>query len=250
MATLQILPSGVRVRKRIARLFLLILIFAASVIIGLGWFTNISTQVTSSDESIFRSVLNLQQPKWPLTFEEEITLIARIQQLILQEAPIGPPIPDYADREPEDLMKHRSGLCYDRSRTFDKLYTWMGFQVRHVYILYPDDPLTKEKLPYWRAFFTRGTASHAVTEVKTQKGWLLIDSNSNWISLTKDGRPINADHIEENAANFMHEVPHYFNQPYLAIRGLYSRRGQLYRPYIPYPQLNWQDFTSWMFNID
>ena len=236
-------------RRRIGRLFLLTVISALTVAIGLGWFTNISTRVTSSDESIFRSVLNLTQPVKKLSFEEEISLITEVQQRILHEVPNGPPIPDYTDREPEDLMRHRSGLCYDRSRTYDKLFSWLGFQVRHVYILYPEHPVKRNKLPYWRAFFTRGTASHAVTEVKTQKGWLLIDSNSNWISLTKDGRPVAADDIQENIPDFQ-QVPHYFNRPYLAIRGLYSRRGQLYRPYIPYPQLNWQDFAAWVFNID
>jgi hypothetical protein len=88
-----------------------------TVNIILGFVTNVSTHVKDSDESIFRSTLNLNQPDSELSYEQEISLIKTVQQRIISEVPVGDPILDYADREPADLFKKKTGLCYDRSRT-------------------------------------------------------------------------------------------------------------------------------------
>lgn len=217
--------------------------------IVLAVFTNVPTHVTNTDEEVFRSILSVNKPESTLSFEQEIELIKAVQMLVLNRAPYGAPIPDYADREPADLLKNKMGLCFDRSRTFDKIFSWLGFSVRHVYILYPEHPVTGNPLPYWWAFFVKGTQSHAVTEVKTKHGWLVVDSNSAWVSVTKDGAAVSSDRLQERANQF-HYIPPYFNRPYASIRGLYSRRGQLYRPYIPYPQLNWVDFFSWVLGLE
>jgi hypothetical protein len=214
----------------------------------LGLVTNVPTHVTTSDAAIFRTALNLVRSVQPMSYEQEIALIQSVQGIVLTQAPVGKPIPEYADREPEDLLMNKSGLCYDRSRTYDKLYSWLGFEVRHIYILYPEHPETKDRLPFWRAFFTSGTVSHAVTEIKTSRGWLLVDSNSAWIGVTREGEPVSADHLHARAKEFA-TIPNYFDRDYWAIRGLYSRRGQFYRPFIPYPQLNWVDFWSWALGI-
>lgn len=75
---------------------------------------------------------------------------------------------------------------------------------------------------------------------------MLVDSNNTWISVNKSGEPVSADELWRNPEQF-DAMPAYFKEPYLAIRGMYSRRGQFYRPYIPYPELNWEDFWVWMF---
>jgi hypothetical protein len=218
--------------------FLIINIFLAVV-------TNVPTVLTASDVAVFRTVFRYEQHKQSLKFDEQIRLIKAIQSSVLDVAPMGKPIPEFQSREPEDLVKNQSGLCYDRSRTLDKLYAWMGFEARHVYILYLKHPVTGEVLSPLRALFTYGTETHAVTEVKTHKGWMLVDSNSTWVSLTRNGTPKHAGDIYGRAADF-DDLPDYFNKPYIAIRGMYSRRGQFYRPYIPYPELNWADFWGWL----
>ncbi len=72
-----------------------------------------------------------------------------------------------------------------------------------------------------------------------------MDSNSAWVSNGTDGQPVDADHLRDKAA-LLPGMPEYFNRPYWAIRGMYSRRGHLYRPYILYPELNWSDFFGWV----
>ena len=104
-------------------------------------------------------------------------------------APVGEGIPDYEPREPQDLLKKRQGLCYDRSRTMDKAFDYIGLEARHVYLLYREDR------GYLSAMMHYGQASHAITEVKTSKGWMFVDSNSEWIALTRDGQVVNADDV-------------------------------------------------------
>jgi hypothetical protein len=220
------------------------LLLITNVILAL--ITNVPTQVDAMDSAAFRLTLGLESPITPATYAAEIELIHNLQRLVLDRAPIGAGIPEYEPREPSDLLRAQEGLCYDRSRTFDKLFSWYGLRSRHVYILYPEHPTTGATLSFWRAFFTRGTQSHAVTEVKTQRGWVVVDSNSIWVSVTKTGDPVSADLIQVRSSEF-NSLPNYFNRPYFSIRGLYSRRGQLYRPYVPFPQLNWLDFISWIF---
>ena len=186
--------------KRALRFSTWLLAIFLVVNVALGLITNVPTHVTESDKAVFRTTLSLKKPEGPLTYEQEIKLIRSVQALIFEQVPIGEPIPDYADREPEDLFKQRSGLCYDRSRTYDKVFSWLGFEARHIFILYPEHPVTGESLSFWGAFFTRGTNSHAVTEVKTSRGWVLVDSNSAWVSDGKHGLPVDADHLRDKAS--------------------------------------------------
>ncbi len=161
----------------------------------LGAVTNVPTRVTDSDVAVFRDQLHLAQPTVSLTYEQQIQLIKSVQYVVLDKAPVGKPIPDNAPREPADLFRNKSGWCYDRSRTFDKVFSWLGFRTRHLFILYSKDPRSHSELSFWKAVMTPGTESHAVTEVLTSRGWIVVDSNSAWISQASDGSPVDADHI-------------------------------------------------------
>lgn len=214
-------------------------------LIALGFMSNVNTDVSATDISVFRTTLGLKNSPQIRNYEQEIELIREIQSLILREAPGNEPIPEFSSREPLDLLRIKSGLCYDRSRTLDKIFSWYGFQTRHVFILFSKDPITGKSQSFWKVIFTKGANSHAVTEVKTSRGWVLVDSNSPWISAASNGEVLNSDLIYQYTDRF-DSIPEYFKEPYWAIRGLYSRRGQFYRPFIPFPELNWHDFISWI----
>jgi Transglutaminase-like superfamily len=213
--------------------------------ITLAVVTNVNTEITESDQHAFSTTLGLQRPTHELTFNEEIALIQEYQKKILTAAPMGAPIPEYQDREPVNLLRQGSGLCYDRSRALDKAYQWAGFKSRHVYILFLKDPQKGHRLSPLQAIFTNGIASHAVTEVKTQRGWMLVDSNTTWISINKNNEPEDADKLNEKFTAF-ESMPTYFSDEYIAIRGLYSRRGQFYKPHLPYPEVNWPNLMEWL----
>ncbi|MEW6563172.1 MAG: transglutaminase domain-containing protein [Pseudomonadota bacterium] len=225
--------------------FLGIIVSLAVIAIGiLLSITSVSTNIDSSDEFVFENILTLKKINTSdRDYKTELNAIRYAQNLVLQIAPLGSPIPEYADREPIDLIKHRSGLCYDRSRTLDKAYKWMGFQTRHVYILYRKNGSIEKN--FIGALLSYGWPSHAVTEVKTSHGWIIVDSNSAWISVDKQGEPVATDEIWKSAARF-DNVPQDFLTPYWAIRGMYSRKGHLYKPYIPFPELNLHDMFDWL----
>jgi len=65
----------------------------------------------------------------------------------------------------------------------------LGFTPRHDFLLYRED------LPLLEALIRRGHPSHAVTEVKTSRGWLYVDSNQPWVAVNRDGQPLGAGGI-------------------------------------------------------
>jgi len=202
--------------------------------------TNVPTGLTAEDIVVFEKDLDLKVLPHPQSFEDEIRTIRLIQARVFAKAPHGAPIPEYEPREPSDLVRLQRGWCYDRSRTLDKAFTYLGFETRHVYLLYRKD------LSLFASLFRRGHPSHAVTEVMTSKGWLYVDSNQTWIALDRDGKPHGAGGIWKHFNQF-DGAPEYVRGPWWAIRGLYSRKGAFYAPYFPLPQLNWQDFLKWVF---
>jgi hypothetical protein len=207
------------------------------LVIALAIYTNVPISATAQDINVFEEI-GLRKPQNPMSFEQQIDLIRKAQSEIFKRAPLGEGIPEYQSREPADLMRYGQGLCFDRSRTFDKVFNYWGFESRHVYLLY------KNEKTFLSALFHRGQSTHAVTEVKTSKGWMLVDSNTPWIALTRKGEPVSADDVWRRFAEFG-DAPPYMAFPWWAIRGLYSRKGQFYGAGVPFPELNWGDFLRW-----
>ena len=209
-------------------------LIALALLVGLAWYASVPIELTAADKKTFQE-MGFES----LSFEQQVQLVRKVQTEVFKRAPMGAGIPDFKPREPADLMRYGQGLCYDRSRTFDKAFAYLGFESRHVYLLY------RENLGFFSAFFRKGQPSHAVTEVKTLRGWLFVDSNSEWIAVTRSGEPVGADDVWRRIDEF-DNPPSYLRDPWWAIRGLYSRKGQFYGAGIMFPELNWSDFLSWI----
>lgn len=108
--------------------------------VGLAFYTNAPISLTPEDENIFIDI-GLKNPTASVTFEAELLKIARFQKEVFKRSPIGDGIPFYEAREPADFMRAGQGLCYDRSRAFDKAAIFLGFEARHFYLLYKQDKL-------------------------------------------------------------------------------------------------------------
>ena len=225
--------------KKISNWILAFTLLAIAVFFILCAYTNVSTSVTPEDKLVFKKLNFDAGLGSTVSFSEQIAIIRKVQQVVFDRAPRGSVgIPDFEPREPADLMRFGQGLCFDRSRTFDKAFRYLGFESRHVYILY------KGQLPFWRAISHYGQPSHAVTEVKTSKGWMFVDSNSEWVAITRQGEPLNADAVWRRYSE-LDDPPPYLQDPWWAIRGMYSRKGQFYGAGIPFPEFNWSDFLAW-----
>ena len=230
---------------KIKRFIVIIVVIKVSLIVGLFFlfaiYTNVPTDYDAQDKVVFENKLQLRPFRNPKTFEEEIIAIKTIQRRTFLIAPVGTGIPDYESREPVDFIGRQEGLCFDRSRTTDKALSYIGLPSRHVYLLFQ-----QKGQGFWHSMFRYRAPSHAITEVKTKRGWMFIDSNTDWIGITRDGQVVNADDVWKRAADF-ENIPSYLKRPWWAIRGMYSRKGQLYPPYIFFPDINWPDFFSWFF---
>lgn len=146
------------------------------------------------------------------------------------------------EREFPDLARLKYGLCYDRSRAIEVILRMKGFETRHASIY-----SLLEQTTALEALATPGTESHAVTEVKTSRGWMLVDSNQRWLGLSKNGRPLALSDLrqtlETKPTNVGRPMPTIYRGPFTWVYGLYSRHGQFYPPYTPVPDVNWSELT-------
>jgi hypothetical protein len=164
-------------------------------------------------------------------FDAEVHCIKSIQMVIRRLVPdskcaIG-------NIEPYDFISRGFGCCYDRARFMEKALNYYGFQTRHV-ALYD--------IGAYGIFsvFVPGISSHATTEVKTQKGWLGVDSNHPFLLMTRDGIALTYKTFRLWKNDIIDPViPEKFYEKRLAvIYGLYSRHGKFHGPNLPGPEFN------------
>lgn len=221
----------------------------AALIIGgvaLLSYNDVSTDVTPEDAVYAARMLretghaDLVGQVRPADFDDQVATILAVQGAVLSIAPDNQGIPFDRPRELRDLYQARSGLCFDRSRAIEKILSSLGFEVRHAAVYSTKDA---SRL---RAFLTPRTPSHALTEVKTARGWLVIDSNRRWIGLTRDGTPVDLDALRETKAQqawdsrLREPMSPILSGPFSYLFGLYSRHGRFYAPYTPIPDADWR----------
>lgn len=168
-----------------------------------------------------------------------------VQDAVLTIAPRNEGLALSQLREPKDLFLARSGLCFDRSRSIEKILTYLGMEVRHVAIYATTERSTLA------AILTPENASHAVSEVLTERGWLLIDSNARWIGLDADRKPVSVAGLRSRAnraggwaIDSKKPINRIFVEDHTYIYGLYSRHGRFYPPFTPFPDVNYRQLLG------
>lgn len=178
-------------------------------------------------------------------YGDEIQFIERVQAAVLRIAPLNEPIPMDSPREPRDLFEEHRGFCYDRSRTIEKILRYTGFRTRHVAIY-----AIGANSSALRALVTRGTPSHAVSEVLTRRGWLVVDSNDAWLSLDTANRPVAVKAIRDAALGGAQPQwraappTSIYVHPFTFVYGLYSRNGHFYPPYDFIPDVSYGELID------
>jgi transglutaminase-like putative cysteine protease len=194
---------------------------------------HVSIEPKPADKAIARNIFGrIYRPK---TFTQEILAIQKVQDYFLTAAPLNKGIPLGRPREATDVLRAGYGLCYDRSRAMEMVLRAAGYRTRHasLYVL--------DRSSLFHTLTRRQVPSHAITEVKTSRGWLLVDSNDDWIALTKDGRPVSATNVVKTPSSAWRDPAQrnpFYDHSLAVIYGLYSRHGKFYAPYIPVPDLN------------
>jgi hypothetical protein len=217
------------------------------------FYNNVSKNITETDRIYISKILehsgyDFSALKNPQTFENEIKTIRAIQDSILAKTPVQKRIPLNTAREPENLYHSQNALCGDRSRFMDKALREAGFETRFVFLY-----MTSSIRSPFMAFLSMDKGhvkSHAVVEVLTRKGWMVVDSVERWISLDASGNVLSIEDIQNdpNIKNIEWDPENqgkiYFilNDSFAYLYGLYSRHGRFYEPYTPIPDINWPEF--------
>lgn len=217
--------------------------------ITLAAFHQVDVKLTQEDKKYIQLISSQYRIKPGddlTTYKDQLHLIRKIQGAVIRLTPRKYGIPFGNQREPKDIYEGKTGLCYDRSRLIEKMFLFYGLEARHV-ALYSKQ-LTGSTL---KTLFSKLPASHSLTEVHTVKGWLVVDSNKEWLSLKTDFTPvplsmIQADQEQEEiqweptTAHLMNPI---YQKPFTFIYGLYSRHGQFYPPYNFIPDVNWKELS-------
>ncbi len=206
--------------------------------IVLGAAHAVETEVTPADAAALAGILTGVPRARSGVLADDIATIRAVQAAVLQTAPIHRPIPHGQTREPADLVRAAAGLCYDRSRAIEKALRLLGFDVRHVFLL-----STAAHSPL-AALVTPGVASHAVTEVETVAGWLVVDSNAPWISVDRTGRPVSMADLQDRLADVPPVPDGIYREPVWPIYGLYSRHGRFFPPFNGIPDVHWGELLG------
>ena len=233
-------------KNRIAALAFLSVCLALFVALR---FHAVDNSVTEEDKRYIAKILrgeSVGTPSGKKRYEEEIAYIVRVQKAVLETASGQIGIPFDVPREPKQLYLAKSGLCYDRSRVIEKILRAAAFETRHISIF-----STRKTDSALKSLITPGVASHAVTEVLTSKGWLVVDSNHLWLSLDREDRPVSIEQLHAlgtAAIEWKEPVPtDIYEGPFTFVYGLYSRHGRFYPPYDPLPDVNYGELIQNLF---
>ena len=110
-----------------------------------------------------------------------------------------------------------------------------------------------EKNSFLKIIDNKTHASHAVTEVQTARGWVIVDSNIRFISIDEDDKPFSICEIQKYALRgkeivwsdlYKNNFNDMFKNNFIFVYGLYSRHGDFYPPYNPVPDINWKEFLQ------
>lgn len=173
-------------------------------------------------------------------FDNQIRAVLAVQDAVLKATPKSEGLPLGQPREPQDLYEAGKGLCFDRSRVIEKLLGHLGLTHRHLSVFSLKDGRSRLS-----ALSGDTTKSHAVTEVSTAKGWMLVDSNARWIGLDQSHQSVAAGALHEAgvargawAPESSAPINKIFTDEFTYVIGLYSRHGGFYWPYTPIPDYN------------
>jgi hypothetical protein len=225
-------------------------------IIALIYTHNVSKEITTADAEYINKILQqsgietASLQKTYQSFSDEVKAIRAIQNSAFITAPKVDLIPLRSPREPKNLYQTDAAYCGDRARYIDKALRHIGFDVRYASLY-----LNTDNRNFLSTILTKSSLndvdSHALVEVKTSKGWLIVDTRRRWISLTTAQQPISLATLRDKPlsyfewSNNLEDGWPLLDKHYYIIYELYSRHGLFYAPYTKYiPDIHWAGFLK------
>ena len=218
-----------------------ILLLLSTAVLVLGYLHNVPKKISDEDKVALNHIFNTPIVVGDaLNFEEQIEFIDLLVNELHSKFPLFSPIKYNAKREPKDLLANGSGFCYDYSRSIEKQLMLNGFKTRHVAVF-------RSKKNFWTTITSKGVYSHSLSEVKTKKGWMIVDSNEKFYAQDIAGEVYSFKSLEE-----MEQAPSwklhihsalapFYESEIEYVYGLYSRHGSFYPPYTFIPDYNFSE---------
>jgi hypothetical protein len=178
------------------RFFKIALVILASLALVAFAFSGYPT-VTKTDRAYIDSFLT----EWKIpadsdsihaSFDREVAFVSRVQDSIVKNFS-GAFHPQEKVGHVDFYFRNRAGVCYDKAILMEKMFTSYGFSIRHMYIYSREDSISTNKSD----FFKKGLTSHAMLEVKTKKGWMVVGTNGNWLALDQEKNPLKIQQVRE-----------------------------------------------------
>jgi hypothetical protein len=218
---------------RIARKFLLISLLAAVLLVFLfdGY-----PRVTRTDRVYIDSFLSIWKMKIDPAqlhrdFELERKFIESLQAHTFEslESKLYP-IPTDSVGSMRFYFNQREGACYDRAIFMEKFLEIAGFDTRHLYIWFPP----KEEKNSWTSLLKKKLHSHALLEVKTLRGWMVVETFTRFIAIDPNNQPYDIQKLrsiqqDPNATDSaVKQVFPWYQESggFQFVYGLYSRHGR------------------------
>lgn len=218
------------------------------VVVVVLWMHQVPREITAQDDAAIAEILGADISADDITdYMLELAVIGRAQRAVLNIAPVYLKIPKGQSREPADLLAAGHGYCFDRARSMDKILRSIGFETRYA-SLYSID---KAGSPL-KALMRKGgddVRSHAVVEVLTSRGWLVMDTIHPWLAQDAERNPVGLADLKDGvmARGLGENVYFLYKMPFTYVYGLYSRHGRAYAPYNLIPDVNWWELRHNIF---
>jgi hypothetical protein len=218
------------------RIIIAISIVVFSLLLALIWICQFDNSLTEEDKqyiSLLLEEFEIEHLPKERTFEQEVAFIAALQEAITEDR-TNKGIPQNSLRNPKNYYLSRQGVCYDISYLMEKIFMANGFEIRHAYIL-----LKNGQDNFCKLLLSEGALSHAVSEVKTEKGWLVVEPLVPYTSIYNN-KPRDLKWLKKNRKKYKakyegESLPLLLKRDYYFIYGLYSRHGRFYPPYNAIP---------------
>ena len=218
-----------------------IIILLSALLLGLVYLHNVPKKVSQKDKQalaeIFKTPVVVAED---LSFDEQIAYIDLLVNELHDNFALLSPIAYHEKREPIDLLANGGGFCYDFSRSIEKQLIFSGFETRHVAVY-----LRKDN--FWSTISSKGVYSHALSEVYTKKGWLIVDSNEPFYAQTVNGEVYSFEALKKSETlpkwklQIHPELAPFYTPQIEFVYGLYSRHGRFYPPYNFIPDYNFSE---------
>ncbi len=175
---------------------------------------------------------------------DEMECISQVQAAIYERYPSTRDafVKGVTDHRVADYDARGYGSCYDRATFIEQALRHYGFDVRRVAIFKSQSsPLN---------YLKPGIRSHALSEVKTSKGWMVVESIDPLLGVDRRGRIYTMGDIRQGLREgsidddtFGLAIPEdFFDGEFVYVYGLHSRHGYFFEPHLPVPEIDWAHF--------